>query len=68
MSTYLCYECGVYRPVDVMQKYECSVCGGRKCLLHHTVDKNITCGRCGLDKLCNDCCAFGECCEFYQGG
>lgn len=62
----LCYECAAFKHVDRMQKYTCQLCGGRKCIDLHTVDKNINCEFCGMDKLCNDCCNFGKCCQIYK--
>lgn len=67
-TDYLCYECGLFRHPEVMQKYSCKICEGRKCLLHHTIDKNLKCEICGIDNLCNDCLAFRECCTNYLGG
>ncbi len=61
---YNCYECG-YVPakhIDIMQKYDCVVCEGRKCSLHSVINENIRCNICLKDKLCNDCRAFGRCC------
>jgi len=70
MSTYQCYECGVSpsKPLSMMQKYDCSVCGGRKCDKHSVIDVNMTCSNCGQDKLCNSCLAFSKCCKDYING
>ncbi len=60
-----CYECGSapQQAESVMQKYDCVMCGGRKCHIHTKIDENLTCPTCGKDKLCNNCLAFGKCCR-----
>ncbi len=60
-----CYECGSapQQPESLMQKYDCVMCGGRKCYRHSVIDENLTCPNCDKDKLCNNCLAFGECCR-----
>lgn len=65
---YLCYECAVFKHKDRMQKYECSVCEGRKCLDVHTTDEILECPLCGQKELCNDCLGFGRCCQIYKDG
>lgn len=65
---HLCYECACFKHKDRMQKYECRLCGGRKCTDLHTVDENLTCEYCGTDQLCNDCKAFAKCCHIYEEG
>lgn len=64
---YQCYECGARppRPESEMQKYDCSLCGGRKCYLHSVIDVNIKCDECGHDKLCIDCRSFARCCKDF---
>ncbi len=67
---YHCYECGA-RPdqhTSVMQKYDCSECGGRKCNIHTDIDVTYTCSDCGQTKLCNDCLAYGKCCMVFEDG
>jgi DNA-directed RNA polymerase subunit RPC12/RpoP len=58
-----CYECAHSHKAENMQKYPCSVCGGRKCLTLHTTDENFHCDNCGGKDLCNDCLHFRRCCD-----
>ena len=69
MSHY-CYECGdrPAKPEKEMQKYDCVVCGGRKCTIHTVIDENLTCDYCGQDELCNNCLGFARCCHDFIDG
>lgn len=69
-KTFNCYECGAAppKPESKMQKYDCSICGGRKCDLHSIIDENFTCDECGKDKLCNSCLGFQRCCKDFVNG
>jgi hypothetical protein len=62
---YYCYECGdsPAQHISHMQKYDCSLCGGRKCDTHCKVDKIYTCSHCGQSELCIDCYAYEACCK-----
>ena len=70
VKRYHCYECGdsELQPIEDMQKYDCSLCGGRKCKIHSNIDKNMTCDHCGHDKLCNECLSQSKCCKDYVDG
>lgn len=65
---HLCYECARFKHVDLMQKYDCSCCGGRKCLDLHTVATIEQCGFCGANNLCNYCLGFARCCHVVEDG
>lgn len=70
MNFYNCYECGNVppKPETIMQKYDCTICGGRKCNIHTDINTNFTCSECRQDKLCGNCLAFGKCCYNYNNG
>lgn len=62
MEMYHCYECNHDRPLSEMQKYDCVICCGRKCIILHSNDDIHTCNECGTTNLCIDCLSFGKCC------
>lgn len=65
-----CYECGARPPhhISVIQNYDCSVCGGRKCFLHggDGQREEDRCYYCGQAKLCIDCYSLSICCHNYD--
>lgn len=64
-SEHLCYECATNRPINIMQKYDCFLCGGRKCY-NHGGEFEYTCEKCNQSELCSDCYAFGKCGHDYK--
>ena len=62
-NKFLCCECANFYPEFLMQKYDCSVCGGRKCANHTTISEVFECKDCGKGNLCVDCLHLGRCCE-----
>lgn len=60
-KVYFCYECIRYEPESIMQKSDCTLCGGRKCFKHG--GEVHTCERCKSTGLCVDCWSYGDCCE-----
>lgn len=61
---YHCYECQNSQPESIMQKSDCTLCGGRKCFKHG--GDLHTCEKCKYTGLCVDCLSFGSCCEAEQ--
>lgn len=60
---YFCYECQRKHKQSKMQKYDCSVCGGRKCNIHTDININFYCEDCKKKNICNDCVGMRKCCE-----
>lgn len=61
-NQHICYECAMWQDDNIMQKYDCAVCGRRKCL-NHGGGSDSTCGVCKTENVCVDCAAFAECCR-----
>ena len=64
-TEYFCYECAVFHDVSEMQKYDCTICGGRKCFIHGGKETH-TCEDCHTTNLCVDCLKFAKCCHSYD--
>lgn len=62
-NSYFCYECQCDQKEEVMQKYDCTICDGRKCETHSIIDKDIECKKCDTKDSCVDCLSFEKCCE-----
>jgi hypothetical protein len=58
---YYCCECIRYQPESIMQKSDCTLCGGRKCFKHG--GDIHTCIICKSEGLCADCVGYRQCCE-----
>lgn len=58
-----CYECSDSIRIEQMQKYDCSICNGRKCDTHCDINKNYTCEYCKQSELCADCYKYVKCCN-----
>lgn len=50
-----------------MQKYDCSLCRGRKCFMHGG-ETEYKCKYCGKEKLCSDCHNYAKCCLDFENG
>lgn len=62
-----CYECQHDNPAEMVQTYDCDVCGGRKCHMHGG-EGNHSCTICGRANLCACCVSFSACCHDYTDG